>query len=192
MCRQTTWTCHCIGPELRSGHEFIVLKLCFRFVLCALKKKKAGLFSLYLRPINSHGNAASQMSHSWLTRGEVLLPKERQRSVNHVWKCTTTNNKEAQNKCPLVLIHKNPREEGKKRFFQSAEQHPGLFLQLCTDARNGWLMVWKDNVIEFWEHLSPGELLHVCLCDICDTERVSSYKTTDIWDEKNKLKCRTS
>lgn len=72
-------------------------------------------------------------------------------------------------------------------FFRSTEQQSGLFRPV--HARNGWLMVWKDNVIGFWKRLSPGEWHYVCLCDICDTERVSCCTTTDIWNEKNNTCC---
>lgn len=83
------------------------------------------------------------------------------------------------------IFHETTEKE--KMFFRSTEQHSGLFPPV--HARSGWLMVWKDNVIGFWKRLSPGEWHYVCLCDICDKERVSCCTTTDIWDEENNTYC---
>lgn len=78
--------------------------------------------------------------------------------------------KEAPREFPFFLAHETPeKEEKRSTFFQSMNNSLACSLSSCRCTQ--WLTdVWKDNVIGFWRSLSPGERLHVCLFDICDTE----------------------
>lgn len=163
-CLSTVWT------------VWMCFATCFdaRAWLCSLRPHTHGQLCLKCRSNKRHELRC------------LLRPEEWRRSA---WNMSTNNKRSSKWIRPLSSSW-NCRN-GKKNV--ACSFHPWTTVWLVplvlADARSGWLMVWKDNIIGFWKHLSPEEWLYVLLCDICDTKRGSCCKTTDIWDEENNTHC---
>lgn len=114
------------------------------------------------------------------------------RSLRYVWKMANKQQKSLQMNFPSFLVHEIPERGGRERKMKYVlsiyRTTPRLVPSIRTDARNGWLMVWKDNVIGFWKRLSPGKWLHVLLCDISDTESFLLHNHWHLrWEKQLKL-----
>lgn len=77
-------------------------------------------------------------------------------------KCQTTE--EAPNEFRFFLVHETAEKDGGKNAACSFNPRTTVWLvpPVRADARSGWLMVWKDNIIGFWKHLSLSWGMALC------------------------------
>lgn len=181
-CKLTVWedvrVCRCMTTSVCACINCLYV---FCFFLCLFQH----LFvCVYYICKSQFSDSCPQMSFQWTTREEVLKLEEWRRSLRYSEMLNNKQQKKLQIKCSLLLVHERRKMQCVLSIYRTTVW---LVPSVRADARNGWLMVWKDNVIGFWKRLSPGEWVHICLCNICDTERVSCCKTTDIWDKQDIL-----
>lgn len=98
--------------------------------------------------------------------------------------------KEVLNEIPFFLVLETPVREKENEekntacSFSLQNNTPACYTSCCRCTQ--WLSdSLKGQCNWVWEESSPKEWLHVCLCDICDTERISCLKTYQITKEKN-------
>lgn len=93
----------------------------------------------------------------------------------------------------LFFYFMKPQQKKEKKWvwsFQSMNNSVACSLSPCRCSQ--WLTDGLEGQCNWvLEAFSPGEQRHVCLCDICDTERVACCRSTDIWGEKNNIMSNT-